>query len=170
MNICVGPAGSIIDDETIVQEIEFEGIKINAGCSIVYGSAFRAARGLFSLIDEPGITFRILSSGPSSYSIQSLTTYDELRHRENSKPQFSTFELINNEWICNSVEYYYNDKMHRIDGPAYIYIDYDGKENLSYRVHDLDVTHEVLTSGYQDGSPELEMLLSLVTPKTLGES
>lgn len=170
MNIYEGPAVSIKDNCDVVQEIEFRGIKINAGCKIVYGSTFGSAVGLFSLIDEPGLTFRILSNSPSNYSIQSLTTFDELRHRENNKPQFCTFVLTDSGWICDSEEYYYNDQRHRTNGPAEIVYDLTGEVSRKYWVHYINVSDDVIESGYEDGSAELEMLLSLMTPKKSKES
>ena len=166
-------------------EVPFEGMMINVESGLVkVASRLRLfADGAFSMIDEPGVVcFVEVNDQPTTYShgdnqapvfefsFQFIRMVDGVRHRDSYKgPQFTSYENYQDEQnglytLQVMSQYIENDHFHRLTGPANILLDPITHElSNGYYKEGYPVTDDVIESGYEDGSAELEMMMTLIS-------
>lgn len=165
-------------------EVHFEGMMINVEPALIkVGSRLRMfADGAFCLIDEPDVVcFVEVDTQPVPYyhgdrtpimefAFQFIRINGDERHRDSYKgPQYTSFieydDSNGGSYICEDmIQYIENDRFHCLTGPANSMFDkITNESDHGYYKNGYSVTDEVIESGYEDGSAELEMFLSLIT-------
>ena len=142
-------------------EFEFEGLTISAGLDFDHINENIVA--MWCMIDEPEVTFRAFKLlngvGVQVFHTEETNNRSSIhRHRGGNRPQYV---VLRNDSSYKLIEWYYNDKRHNSVGPAYIMEGYRGDDEVEYYFNGVDLTKDVLESGYEDNSPELMMLLAM---------